>query len=223
MAVEKAKVVARIKALFPKLNLSQKRLDEISDRLAQKPADDADDAAIDTVINDLNDVLPLANIAKEDDRVRNLEIKMKAKGKKKTETQTETDEEEEEETEIDANTPAWAKALIKQNQQLAQKVTQLETGKQTETKLSLAKKAFESSDVLKGIKSEEVKQRWINRFDLESEASFEDQVKDFESEYTELVQANADGTPLGGPAGGGSNPSTVNQKEVDEVVDSMKI
>ena len=53
MAVEKSKVVNRLKALFPKANLSQKRLDALADKLASKPADDADDAAIDAVINDL--------------------------------------------------------------------------------------------------------------------------------------------------------------------------
>lgn len=73
MAVEKAKVIARLKALFPKANLSQTRLDAIADKLAKKPADDADDAAIDAVINDFNDVLSIEDIAKGDDRTRTLE------------------------------------------------------------------------------------------------------------------------------------------------------
>ena len=75
MAVEKSKVIARLKALFPKANLSQKRLDALADKLASKPADDADDAAIDLVINDFNSVLSIEEIAREDDRVRTLEQK----------------------------------------------------------------------------------------------------------------------------------------------------
>ena len=55
MAVDKLKVIARLKALFPKANLSQKRLDAYADKLAKKPADDADDATIDAIINDYND------------------------------------------------------------------------------------------------------------------------------------------------------------------------
>ena len=77
MAVDRLKVIARLKALFPKANLSQKRLDALADKLASKPADDADDTAIDVVINDFNDILSIEEIAREDDRVRTLEAKSK--------------------------------------------------------------------------------------------------------------------------------------------------
>lgn len=74
MAVSKEKVKARIKALFPKTNLTQKRLDEISAKLATKPADDASDDDIDQVINDFNEnsVMTIEEIAKNDDRIATL-------------------------------------------------------------------------------------------------------------------------------------------------------
>ena len=77
MAVDKLKVIARLKALFPKANLSQKRLDALADKLAIKPADDADDAAIDAVIKDFDSILSIEDIAREDDRLRTLEAKQK--------------------------------------------------------------------------------------------------------------------------------------------------
>ncbi len=222
MAVEKSRVVARIRALFPKTNLAQKRMDALSDRLSQIPADDADDASIDQAINDFNETISFEDLAKMDDRARALEAKAKkdAEDKKKGKKASSSTEDEEDE-EIDADTPAWAKALIKQNKILAEKVEAVEAGKVADTKLSQAREVFGKSEVLKSMKPE-IAQKWINRFDLESETSFEDQIKELETEYTELVQANADAQELGGPAGGGQ-PAKVSQTEVDEVVDSMKI
>ena len=74
MAVEKARVIARIKALFPKATLSKQRMDAIADKLSEKPEDDADDAAIDQVVQDFNDnsVLSLEELARQDDRIRTL-------------------------------------------------------------------------------------------------------------------------------------------------------
>lgn len=75
MAVKPELIKSRLRALFPKANLSTKRLDEISARLAKKPADDADEAAIDEVINDYNDngAMSFEEIAKSDDKIRTLE------------------------------------------------------------------------------------------------------------------------------------------------------
>ena len=73
MAVKPEIIKARLKVLFPKANLSQKRLDTYVAKLAPKPADDADDDAIDAIINDYNDVIDFVAVAQEDDRTRTLE------------------------------------------------------------------------------------------------------------------------------------------------------
>lgn len=77
MAVKPEQIKARLKAKYPKANLSTKRLDEISAKLAKKPADDADDAAIDEVLEDYNENGPMTfeEIAKSDDKIRTLETK----------------------------------------------------------------------------------------------------------------------------------------------------
>lgn len=78
--VEAAKIKARLRVKFPKANLSTKRLDEISAKLAKKPEDGADDDAIDAVLEDYNDngAMTFEEIAKTDDKVRTLEARKSA-------------------------------------------------------------------------------------------------------------------------------------------------
>lgn len=213
MAVEKQRVITRLKALFPKANLSQKRLDAIADKLSKKPADDADDAAIDSVINDFNEIMSFEDIAKEDDRSRTLEADNKKALEELKKKGIEPKKEEEEEFELPADTPAWAKALIKQNQTLATDLEALKTGNVLQTKKQSASELFSKSEILKGLKPE-LKDRWLNRVDVNSEVSFEDQIKELETEYSELVQVSADGNQYAGPAGGG-NPTEI---KVDDAV-----
>ena len=80
MAVETKKVKERLKAFIATqtgLNLSNTRIDELSARLAQKPADDADDAAIDLIINEANFYQPFTELAKLDDTMRTLKANQK--------------------------------------------------------------------------------------------------------------------------------------------------
>lgn len=212
MAVEKSKVIARLKALFPKANLSQKRLDALADKLAKKPADDADDTAIDAVINDFNDVMDISEIAKEDDRVRTLETN----SKKKLEP-AKKDEEEKEVIKVADDAPEWAKALLKSNEKLTSDLEAIKTGNITQTKKQTASDLFGKSEILKGLKPE-LKDRWLNRIDVNSETSFEDQIKDLEVEYSELVQGSVDNNLYAPPAGGG-DPTDLKADQV--VVDKM--
>lgn len=211
MAVEKSKVIARLKALFPKANLSQKRLDALADKLAKKPADDADDTAIDEVINDFNEIMDITEIAKEDDRVRTLEANSK---KPKTESKK---EEEEEVIKVDDDAPSWAKALLKSNEKLTSDLEAIKTGNITQTKKATVSELFGKSKILEGLKPE-LKERWLNRIDVNSETPFEDQIKELETEYSELVQVSADGNSYAGPAGGGNPPEV---KADQAVVDKM--
>lgn len=223
MAVKPEIIKARLKALFPKANLSQKRLDAYAAKLAPKPADDADDAAVDAIINDYNEVIDFEAVAKEDDKTRTLEADKKkadeaaaakgGKGEKK---------EDEEEVKIDDDAPAWAKALLKSNEKLTSDLEAIKTGNVLQTKKQTASQLFEKSDVLNKLK-EELKPRWINRIDVNSETPIEDQIKELESEYSELVQVNADNNQYGGAAGGGSTNTKPDATIVGEIVDNLNI
>ena len=218
MAVKPEIIKARLKALFPKANLSQKRLDAIADKLAKKPADDANDDAIDVVINEFNDVMSIEEIAKDDDRARTLEADNKAKAeliaKKGGKKEEEEDNDDPSKKKNDDDAPAWAKALL-------EKVDNLEKGKVTETKVQTTTKLFGSSEILKGMKPE-LQEQWIKRVDTNSETPIEDQVKALETEYTEIRQSVADQTQYSGGVPfrtkGGDEPSA---EEIKSIVDEL--
>lgn len=219
MAVEKSKVIARLKALFPKANLSQKRLDAIADKLAKKPADDADETAIDAVINDFNDVMSIEEIAKEDDKVRTLEAsKKKAEDEaRKKAGKSGDDDVPEEEVEVDNDAPKWAKQIISQNKKLSDELEAIKSGKTLETKQQTASQLFEKSEVLKAMKPEH-KAKWLKRIDLSSEIPFEEQISALETEYTDLVQVTADSSLYPGPAGGGNPSKETDESLVDDIL-----
>lgn len=119
----KDKIIARLKAKFSGVNLSKTRLDQIADKLASKITDENE---IDGKLDELNDIMPFADIAKQDDRVRTLEAKIKEPKKQ--------DPPKPEDTPADPpeDVPAWAKALIDQNKSLNEKLTSLEQGRTAE-------------------------------------------------------------------------------------------
>lgn len=209
MPVEVSRIKGRLKELFPKANLSTKRLDELAARLAKKPADEADDTAIDQVINDANDFMPFADIAKEDDRIRTLEAKSKEQDPPKpNDPPADPPAPKKEDDE-----PEWAKRLFA-------KVEAIEKGKITESKEEAAKKLFESNETLKNLK-ETVKEKWFNRIDVNSETSVEDQITDLEAEYTDLVQLSADSiTYAGAPPNGKTNIKPTDE-ELKDIADAI--
>lgn len=214
MAVEKSKVIARLKALFPKANLSQKRLDALADKLASKPADDADDAAIDLVINDFNSVLSIEEIAREDDRVRTLEQKANPNPPAPAPTPSPTPTPEPPKGD---EVPAYVKALLDKLDGVTSDLEALKTGKAIETKKQTASELFAKSEVLKRI-PEGIRQNWVNRIDVNSETPFEEQIQALETEYSTLVQVNADNNQYSGPAGNGSAEIKADDAVVESIV-----
>lgn len=218
MAVDAKKIKERLRNLFPKANLSNKRLDEISARLAKKPADDAEETAIDQVINDANDFMPFEDIAKEDDRIRSLEARAKQEQPQKPDGNDKGNDDPAPPKPDDA--PAWAKSIMETNQKLLDEVNVLKTGKITENKKESARKIFTQSETLKGLK-ENVQENWFNRINVDSETPVEDQIKALEEEFQELVQHHADSkgySNLPPDGNGGNKPSDA---ELDEVADAI--
>lgn len=211
MAVKQEQIKARLRVLFPKANLSQKRMDAIAAKLCLKPADDADDSAIDEVVNGANDFMSFEEIAREDDRVRTLEANQKAPAP----TPAPVPQPSPGPTPEDA--PSWAKALIDSNKKLSEDLEALKSGKIIEAKKATASELFAKSEILKNI-PEKVRKNWENRIDVNSETSLEDQVSGLEAEYSELFQSSADINNYGGPAGTGTPPEV---KADQAIVDKM--
>jgi len=220
MAVAPEKIKARLKALFPKANLSTKRLDVYAAKLAPKPADDADDAAIDVIINEYNEVIDFEAVAKEDDKTRTLEAAKakadaeaaaKAKGGKGNPT-----DEDDEDDEPEGLTP-FEKTMLKRFGELKSDIDSIKTGSVKQSKLEQVKSLLEKSEVFKKL-DDETKGFMLKNVDLESETPFEEQITSLEGVLGKLVQTNADSNQYAGPAGGGS-PADV--KADQAVVDKM--
>jgi hypothetical protein len=128
--IMKEKIIAAIKAKFPQVNLSKKRLEAIAAKIETKVIDD--ETKIDAAIENYNDYNPLVELAKQDDTIRNLEAKLKAP-KGETEEQRKTREEKEALEKVPDDTPAWAKALIEQNKQLSEGFAALQGEKVAQT------------------------------------------------------------------------------------------
>lgn len=205
---KRQKIAGRLKALFPKANLSTKRIDVITAKLESKVSDDADDTAIDEVVNQANDFMDFEAIAKEDDRIRTLEANQK-KGDEggdppkdgKTPEQPKDD------------TPEWAKALLN-------KVEALEKGKVTESKANTVADLFSKSEILKGL-PENQKQSWLKRVNLEAE-DLSAEVSALETEYTELKQSIVDSSEYAGsPFMKTEGKDAVSDADLDTVMNQL--
>lgn len=205
---KRAKIAGRLKALFPKANLSTKRIDVITDKLESKVSDDADDAAIDEIVNQANDFMDFEAIAKEDDRVRTLEA-----NQKKGEEGGDPPKDDPKPEPPKDDTPEWAKALLS-------KVDALEKGKITESKANTVADLFSKSEILKGL-PENQKQSWLKRVNLESE-DLAAEVAGLETEYTELKQSIVNSTDLaGGTFTGTEGKTAISDADINAVMSNL--
>lgn len=212
MAVKPEIIKARLKALFPKANLSQKRLDALAAKLAPMPADEADDAAVDVILNQANDFNSFEDIAKEDDRVRTLEAKSANPTPNPADPKP-----------ADPTPPNDVNAkLLEAITKLTGEVEAIKTGKIADTKKQTATQLFENSEILKGLKPD-VKQQWINqRIDVNSETPLEEQVKSLETELSDIKQSVADATTYSGAVPFDSSGKTApNASDIKAIVDNL--
>lgn len=205
---KRAKIAGRLKALFPKANLSTKRIDAITAKLESKVSDDADDAVIDEIVNQANDFMDFEAIAKEDDRVRTLEA-----NQKKGEEGGDPPKDDPKPEPPKDDTPEWAKALLS-------KVDALEKGKITESKANTVADLFSKSEILKGL-PENQKQSWLKRVNLEYE-DLAAEVAGLETEYTELKQSIINSTDLaGGTFTGTEGKTAISDADINAVMSNL--
>lgn len=187
MAVEASKVKARLRALFPKANLSTKRLDEISDKLGKKVEDNATDAQIDEALEEYNGIYSFEDIAKNDDRLRT--DRKKDVPKK---------DEDYHDAKAEDDMPAWAKSLM-----------DTVNGFKEERKAQTLEQRFRSDIRLKNVNP----LLFTGRIP-KTEEDFENSVDSLVKDATELKLNNYGGdTPAGGT---GSPTSEVKEKTAQE-------
>lgn len=222
MAVTVEKIKERVRVLWPNANLSTKRLDALAAGLATKPADGADDDAIDAVLEQANGFISFEDIAKDDDRMRTLEANQKPNP---TPTPTPTPNPNPAPTPT-ADTPQWALDLAASNKKLLDEMAELKTGKLTDAKKSAAQVAFEKSEVLKKL-DPKTREIWLNRIAVSAETTDEEittQVTALETEYSEMQQSIANGLGYSGmPPTNGDAAKGSDDKVIDAVVSSFNI
>lgn len=130
------------------------------------------------------------------------------------------DEEEEEAIEVDKDAPAWAKALLKQNEKLTSDLESLKSGNIKQSKLEQAKSLLEKSEVFKKL-DEDTKGFMLKNVELDSETPFEEQITSLESMFSKMVQVSADTNQYGPGAGQGAPAGAVDEKLVGEIVENM--
>lgn len=207
MVKDKARVRARIAALFPKAaHMAQKRIDAIADRL--EATDDSTDEEIDTELETIND----SGLATFEDIVRT-DDQLAAAQKKKDEPKKE-DPKKEEDDKLDPTDPA---AILKRMENLEK---QLAAEKEKNTKEALTTR-FKNDPRLKDVPA-----FMLNRAVPQSEEEFEDVVTSLSEEYKAFaIQNNISKIDNDAPpAGDGKGPKKDTVKEasdteVDKIAD----
>ncbi|MDB5241435.1 MAG: hypothetical protein JWP57_2060 [Spirosoma sp.] len=201
------KEVARFKVKFPKINLSKARLDAYKLNLA----DDADDAAIDARLDEVNGTFPFEEIAKADDRLRQPPKPAPAPAPPAPAPDP---------APVPDDTPEWAKGLIESNKTLLQEVSNLKAGKtaetrkqQLETALTGANDAFKNP-ILKA----------FARMQFATDEEFSTYLAEVKTDSEAFTQGLADtslsqnGAPRQ-PAGGSTAKPT--QAQIDATLDAL--
>lgn len=193
-------ILAKFKAKYPDVNLSKKRLDAIVDKLAAKITDENE---IEAKLDELNDFLPFADIAKQDDKIRDLEAKAK-----KTPPPATTPDKKDDPPAEDPNT-----VLLKT---LLQKVEKLETEK---VQTSIQQKVS-SHEKIKGIPAQFLKGKALPEKEEDIDAFVEEVANDYTAFKQELTnQGFAQTSKPVGSAGPGKEP--VDPKQIDAILDSI--
>ena len=203
MAVKPELIRVAVRKLFPQANLSTKRMDEISARLAKKPKDDATEAEIEEVVTDYNEngAMTFEEIAKADDKIRTLEAKPKDAPK---------EEAKKEEVKNDPDEPAWFKAYRESNESRLAKM------EQDKTKETISSK-FANDERVKNIPAF-MRKGFIPTSEDDYESNVEALVAEFKPFVEQHKLAGFDGsdTPSSSTSGGEAAKGKVKEISIED-------
>jgi hypothetical protein len=204
----KEKIIAAIKAKYPAINLSKKRLDAIAAKIETKVIDD--ETKIDAALETYNDFNPLADIAKQDDAIRNYEAKLKNQQPPKN------DKPDPEPAPPD-DTPAWAKSLIESNKTLSEKLAAIEGEKKVSTiKSTIASKLKEVPSTY-----------WEDWAIPDKDEDVDGFIEKVNTKYTAFTKDLTDKgiavVPMPGSGGRKAETKEATKEELDLVVQNLKI
>lgn len=216
------KIKGRLKILFPKAHLSNKRLDEISARLKKTLETDSTEEVIDDALNASNVAYPFAEIAKMDDRIASYEHKLSklkddddgGDSAPDTDTESGTDPKT-------SDMPEWAKGFTETITNLSTKIEELESGKALDQKKSSAKKVFEGSKVFSKA-PDQVKNHFFSQVNVDSDTPVEEQLEELEGLYNNIIQAKKDNSTFAGsPPNSNGFDNEASKKMVGSIADDI--
>jgi hypothetical protein len=207
MAVEKQLVLAAIETKLKGKSLSKNFKDNLATKWAEKIEDEA---GIEAYIADREDLLLEAS--SEADRRA---VAAAKKAKEEAEKAKATTVEEDGDIDLPSDTPDWAKALLKQNQALAQKVQSFESQQKSQTIQERFRKD-ERISALKGLPDHAYNGR-IPKTEDEYETAVESFVNDWKPflEKHKLGEQGGDNPPSG-KGGGHPNDKDVKPLSADQ-------
>lgn len=210
MDIKKA-IRALLQSKFGGVQLSDARVEQLAKRLEGKVETEED---LETRLVVLDEALPFADIAKEDDRIRSLEAAAKAK---KPVAKKPVEREEEEEDDPDDEMPAWAKALIDGNKALQDTVQALKGEKVVSDRRSAILAKLKGADEAYANKVV----RDFGRMSFADDEAFEEYLGDVENDFTEHAQSQAE-SKLGNDAPYlGSGGGNLKDDEVSPVMKQL--
>jgi len=203
-------IKALLQSKFGGVQLSQARIDALASRLEGKVKDEAE---LEAKLVTLDEALPFADIAKEDDRVRSLE----AEAKKRTETKVEDPKKEEVKKSEETKDTAVLEAL----KALTETVQALKGDKVVSDRKSLIQAKIKDADadyagrVL----------RDFGRMNFADDAAFEEYLGDVEKDFTSHIQTTAE-SKLGNDApfvgvGKDGKIAEASKEELDSVMSEI--
>jgi len=200
--------------------------DAILNRIAEKKAETVKENEIQTVVDGLSFQDVINNeadyrAAQTDQSVRKKLISEYEKkhglkdGKPVDNSSSSNDNPQADPKKDEGDVPAWAKNLVKQNEELMNTVTNLTKTQQLTSKKETAKGLLAKSKI-----PETYREKWISRIDLENEdETIEDQVKSLEEEYTSIEQNVSNNSVSGKQIQGGNTEAT--SEELNEYLDDI--
>lgn len=211
-------IKARLKVLYPGVNLSNKRIETIAAKIDAKVTEEDE---IDDALSTYDEYNPFAEMARDDDRER-LRLKKESETTKTPEQIAAEKEAEGKDPVVDPEMPAWAKALVTSTQALAKGLESIQGEKVTNTRKQQYEKALEGTS--DAFKAKALKDFGKMKFDTDEE--FTEFLTEAETDAADFIQEESNSglknqTPVRGVKIIHGKVKEASKEEVDSVLDKI--
>lgn len=209
----KQKIIERLRAKFQGVNLSTARVEAIASKLDAKITEEDQ---IDGKLDELNEIFPFADMAKEDDRLRTLEAKAK---EKEEESKKNSEEDNKIKTSEDKKTDDPVLALL---QEMKGEIAALKSDKVVTSRKSVAVEKFK--DAPEAFKNDLLED--LNMISFTDDNHFNTYIERKEKAFADFKQAQSEaglGNDKPSRGAGGTSSKEATKAELDKVMENLPI